>query len=117
MGVHRLALAVHGCEGQQFEVEGVEGGDVLLGGEELQRAGAGRGAEPLPALRVAQQRQAGAGERPRVARGTTSPVPPMTSTTAPASVDTVARAQSMASTRPRGKPSTTLDSTLTHPAA
>lgn len=41
----------------------------------------------------------------------------MTSTTAPTSVDTVARPQNMASTRLSGKPSTTLERTITVPAA
>ena len=41
----------------------------------------------------------------------------MTSTTAPVSVETVARPQNIASTRLSGKPSTTLDRTTTLPAA
>ncbi len=49
--------------------------------------------------------------------GTTRPVPPMTSTTAPTSVETVARPQNIASTRLIGKPSTTLESTTTPPVA
>ncbi len=41
----------------------------------------------------------------------------MISTTAPTSVDTVARPQNIASTRLIGKPSTTLDRTTTAPTA
>ncbi|GAA3046323.1 hypothetical protein GCM10020000_27760 [Streptomyces olivoverticillatus] len=61
--------AGRGGAGEDFEVESAEGGHVLFDGEEFQGPGAGGGAEPGPAGGVVQQREAGAGEGVRVARG------------------------------------------------
>ncbi len=100
-----------------LQVNAVKCRDVLLDGEQFER----------PARAAAPRRARRSGSRSRATHasasalglrgGTTSPVPPMTSTTAPTSVETVARPQSMASTRPAGKPSTTLERTTTAPAA
>ena len=111
------SLRAHGPARHQLQVDAAERRDVLLDREQFECPRTRGGAQPRPARagRAAAPCRLSASAR-GLRGGTTSPVPPITSQTAPTSVETVARPQNIASTRETGKPSTTLESTTTPPA-